>query len=206
MADGDCSVPSTAREAKALGLKRFFTGRPCRHGHVAERFVAAYKCVECQDIASKKWIAANPERALQSSRARGVRFMRSGKGVAATKRYRATEKYATKVARHNGSEAHRARMMQWWRENRSKANAYWMKRLAAKLRATPSWNNQFFIEEAYELAEWRTQVTGVRWNVDHIVPLRSPKVCGLHVHTNLQVIREAENFRKGNRYWPDMAN
>jgi hypothetical protein len=24
-------------EAKALGLKRFFTGKPCKHGHVAER-------------------------------------------------------------------------------------------------------------------------------------------------------------------------
>lgn len=205
MADGDCSVPSTAGEAKALGLNRFFTGRPCKHGHVAERYVAAGKCIICQDIASKKWINADPGRARKSLRARGERFSRTEKYAANTRRYRATGKYATKVARHNASHAHKARMAKWWRQHRPKANAYWMKRHAAKLTATPGWNNPFFIAEAYELAELRTHVTGIRWNVDHIIPLRSPKVCGLHVHTNLQVIPEGENFRKSNRYWPDMA-
>ena len=31
--------------AKAQGLKRYFTGRPCGRGHVAERFVADGRCV-----------------------------------------------------------------------------------------------------------------------------------------------------------------
>jgi hypothetical protein len=34
-------------EAKALDLKRYFTGKPCRHGHIAERNVRSGRCLEC---------------------------------------------------------------------------------------------------------------------------------------------------------------
>jgi hypothetical protein len=33
--------------AKGQGLKRYFTGHPCGRGHVAERFVADGRCVQC---------------------------------------------------------------------------------------------------------------------------------------------------------------
>ena len=34
-------------EAKALGLKRYFTGNPCPKGHVSERLVSTFQCCEC---------------------------------------------------------------------------------------------------------------------------------------------------------------
>jgi hypothetical protein len=71
-------------------------------------------------------------------------------------------------------------------------------RKAGALHATPKWANKFFMQEAYSLARLRSKVTGFSWHVDHIVPLRSKEVCGLHVEHNLQVIPGAENLKKSN--------
>lgn len=62
----------------------------------------------------------------------------------------------------------------------------------------PLWANQFFIDEAYDLATRRTETTGTPWEVDHILPLRGKAVSGLHVETNLRVIPRSENRRKFN--------
>jgi hypothetical protein len=35
------------REAKSRGLKRYFTGKPCKNGHVTERVVGKHMCMEC---------------------------------------------------------------------------------------------------------------------------------------------------------------
>ena len=35
------------REAKALGLPRYFTGKRCPNGHIAERYTCGTGCVEC---------------------------------------------------------------------------------------------------------------------------------------------------------------
>ena len=42
-------------EAKAKGLRFYFTGKPCKHGHLAERVVYNSTCVECARAALKKY-------------------------------------------------------------------------------------------------------------------------------------------------------
>lgn len=50
----------TRKEAMQRGLLRYFTGKPCPHGHVAERFVSSYGCVECTKEHSKRYYHENP--------------------------------------------------------------------------------------------------------------------------------------------------
>lgn len=37
----------TRQDALASGLKRYFTGKPCKRGHVAERNALSCFCMEC---------------------------------------------------------------------------------------------------------------------------------------------------------------
>ena len=96
------------------------------------------------------------------------------------------------------------RYRKWAQENPGKCNARNAKRKAAELRATPPWANMVCIREIYERASFLTKTTGVVHHVDHIVPLQSRTVCGLHVPANLRVVTGAENTAKGNRFWPHM--
>ncbi len=77
-------------------------------------------------------------------------------------------------------------------------------RKAGSKNVVPSWSIKFFVNEAYALARLRKKLTGIDWHVDHIVPIKSPLVCGLHAHTNLQVIPASQNIEKTNKMWPDM--
>jgi hypothetical protein len=75
---------------------------------------------------------------------------------------------------------------------------------ANKLRATPKWANKELVLNIYKLAEEQERMTGIKQHVDHIVPLNSKYVCGLHCEANLQILSAQENQVKSNRYWPDM--
>jgi hypothetical protein len=43
----------TKEQAKASGRKRYFTGEPCQHGHICERYVKRSWCVECARLGIK---------------------------------------------------------------------------------------------------------------------------------------------------------
>ena len=45
----------TRDEAIAKGLTRYFTGKPCHKGHIAERSVANFNCVICINEKSKQY-------------------------------------------------------------------------------------------------------------------------------------------------------
>ena len=42
--------------------------------------------------------------------------------------------------------------------------------------------------------------------VDHVVPITSDFVSGLHCWHNLQLLTKSENSSKLNRFWPDMPD
>jgi hypothetical protein len=70
------------------------------------------------------------------------------------------------------------------------------------MQRTPSWLTEddfWMMEQAYELAILRSNITGFAWHVDHIYPLQGKDVSGLHVPLNLQVIPWRDNLFKANK-------
>ena len=92
--------------------------------------------------------------------------------------------------------------LNWKKINSDKHCSIESKRRASKLNATPKWlteSDNLLINCKYSLAKMLSRETGIQYHVDHIVPLKSKVVCGLHVPWNLQVIPATENLRKSNR-------
>lgn len=84
------------------------------------------------------------------------------------------------------------------------ANEHVTSRARAKKHATPPWADRDAMREIYKEAARVTSESGVKHHVDHIVPLKSNLVCGLHCEANLRVVPAVENLKKHNRSWPDM--
>ena len=55
-------------EARGRGLKHYFTGIPCPHGHCSPRYVKHRECVLCAKEGVVRRRAADPERARQQNR------------------------------------------------------------------------------------------------------------------------------------------
>ena len=70
--------------------------------------------------------------------------------------------------------------------------------------AWPDWCAEHPGFVAIEREYTRRKAKGEDVHRDHIVPIMSDLVCGLHVPWNLQVIPALENYAKSNTIWPDM--
>lgn len=91
---------------------------------------------------------------------------------------------------------------QYFIENKAKIYAKMARRRALKKHATVAWANHEKILEIYRQCVRLSEETGIEHHVDHIIPLTSKFICGLHVETNLQILTASENSSKLNKFIP----
>ena len=188
------NLPKTREEAKKTGGKYYFTGQPCKHGHIAARKTKG-ACVECLKV---EWTKGN------ETRAEYFREYNKREGVKDRKNEWYQENRETVIATASTRPAHvlRGYRNAWKENNKTQVLADNKVRRRKHRDATPPWltrKQKSEIRQLYQIAITMTQTTGEQYVVDHIVPLRSHEVCGLHVPWNLRVITQEENLKKSNK-------
>lgn len=162
-------------EAVGENLNKFFTGTPCKKGHINYRYVSGGQCVGCHN---------EREVPLKHSQYTAAWRNRNREKI---------KQYAGEYQQRLEVKASKARRQKARHVNKLKSEYKWDVEL-----------HDFVMEEAYRLSQLRTIVTGVKHNVDHIVPLNGKLVCGLHVWNNIRVITYLENILKSNKIYEDL--
>jgi len=91
----------------------------------------------------------------------------------------------------------------WKKNNIDKVNSLTAIRRGAKLNRTPGWltkEQKRDMRRMYALAKKFEKLFGLKYHVDHIVPLQGSNISGLHVPWNLQIMVSTLNESKGNSY------
>jgi len=172
-----CKSCGIVKEICEFRLQKIGPNGPL-HSHV---------CKACARDANKAWRASNKERLAEYDKSRQT-------------------------------PERRAACIKWQHDNRDKLREYsrgrsaaapWVavnhaaSRRARLAQATPPWSDKNACGFAYVAAKMFEKSFGGKWTVDHVVPLKSDKVCGLHVPWNLVLAPHSDNCAKGNRWWPD---
>ena len=192
-------------EAKALGLTKYSTGKPCRKGHLADRYVTTGGCAECLQTRNLGRYQREKEKCLVDWR----KWYEKNRAVhnARVKRWQAANvekvKLDAKKWAKNNPDKIAARNVRYRLKHPDAYTARAVAGVAKRAKRTPPWltsEDRWLMREAYRLAKLRTKMLGFVWEVDHIVPLRGEKVSGLHVPDNLQVIPKQLNRAKRNYF------
>ena len=159
----------SSQEAKDKSLLHYYTGKPCKHGHISERFVSTKNCCACLKAHSQQT---------------EVKKQKAANGAA---------HYAANPEKVRASSA------AWNAANPAARTATEAQRRAAKLQRTPKWADRSAIKAIYEHAAFMARVCNEPFHVDHFYPLQGETVSGLHVPANLRIITATENVRKSNK-------
>lgn len=157
-----------------------------REKHLAHKRTANKKKADARralpEYVDRKKLAEERNELVREAHSRGLSF------PAIAKETGLTLSLVTNAASRIGLPGH-GRPLRWGKR------VHAMRRALALAMATPKWVDQKAILDIYQECANGSELTGELLHVDHIVPLRSPIVCGLHVPWNLQILT-AEVHRK----------
>jgi len=188
------NLPRTRKEAQASKAKYYFTGEPCKHGHVAPRKTKG-SCVDCLKVEWKEAAEKRADYFREYNKREDVKDRKNDW-------YEAHKEQVIQAAATRPLEVKRIYQKAWKERNTTWVRADTKARRRKHREATPPWltrEQKGQIRELYKIAITMTKTTGEQYVVDHIIPLRSEVVCGLHVPWNLRVVPRQENLLKSNK-------
>lgn len=203
----------TRKEAAQQGLSRYYTGKPCPHGHLVERYTSNHKCVTCAAEhaklpRSKAQMKARYERIKDTIRQQTKEYLDKNPEI------KEKRKQYLKKWRLENKERHYKKCREYAKKNPEKVAEYkkkWaeknkvyvalnlMKRSEKLKKATPLWSDTERIKTKIKERIYMSRITGLKYHVDHRIPLQGENVCGLHIAANLRVVLARDNLTKSNK-------
>src|SRR5882672_4372526 len=189
--------------AAKLGRQYYFTGKPCKRGHVTKRYTGNSNCRECSVLAGKLWRKKNPEKAIALVR----EWVKKNRGrcaeIAANWRKKNRSRYlaVSRKSYKKHREKHIKNIQVWRLKNPQKVAQ--LQRKARKLKKEASGRfseadiTRLFFKQGGNCAGLgcKRSILG-GYTVDHKTPLSRG---GSNWPKNLQLLCKSCNPSKGNR-------
>tara|TARA_R110000782_G_C14715834_1_gene403672 strand:- start:6 stop:872 length:867 start_codon:yes stop_codon:yes gene_type:complete len=206
--------------AKAAGAVRYMDNKPCKHGHITERFTVNAQCCECASARQQKKCVKeyqkkyrqDPKNKEKANQWRIDRYINpesphrethlkskndyTARNIEKIREY-ARKKYYRRTKEDKARDRRNHR--EWSKKNSHRVQVY--SRLSHVRRKTRyiAWADKEMMAEIYKLRDEITKSTGIKHDVDHYYPLQGEIICGLHVPNNMHIITSKENRSKGNK-------
>lgn len=194
-------------EARERGLKRYYTGKPCKYGHLTYRRVSDPRCAECIYLKNlrdhKRWRDKNKDKIVEY---RAKYFEKPGareRKDFTNKRWRDSNPEKcnaySKKFRQNNPEKAKEIDKRWRDANPEKCRIQWGNRRAREMSAEGSYT-PLDIKELLKLQRGKCAYYGAcktnlndEYHVDHIVALVNG---GTNFRSNLQLLCPRCNLTK----------
>ncbi|MCP4802279.1 MAG: hypothetical protein GY891_05390 [Bacteroidetes bacterium] len=210
------------KEARNNGLRHYFTGKPCKHGHIDKRYTNNSKCCKCVSLLSSSYYNENIERMRPEKlkyQRENYSKLKESKSSYSKKRYKENKE---KIAEKNKQrrESNPERYKEYWKDYRKKNSLSIFTRHSLQRIEKANCKKRIAkseLELGYSQLEFKEHIENLftegmswgnrsAWHIDHVKPIKAFIVEGvtnlkiINALSNLQPLWAVDNLRKGSKY------
>ena len=206
----------TLSEARSSGLVRYFSGKPCKHGHIAERYTNKSSCCECDKrrvrpddyrdkrrpyfrVYTAKWREENPDRWRELATASYAKHAEKRRQEKRDIRAKDPEKHRAQLrVSYQNNKAARAADAKAYRQAKPEIIQMHRRNRKARLRNADGTHSATDIGRLFQMQRGLCVACGVSldlgMHVDHIIPIVRG---GSNWPDNIQLLCPHCNVSKG---------